>query len=189
MKKNWTKFLVLAMSLLLVGGMVISAVAADTGTTTTGLLQQGIRVGQQRAQTALNAVADLTGLSTDDIRTQRAAGNSLADIAADKGVSEQAVIDKVVAERTAVLDQLKADNKITAEQYNACISNMQERIKTNVERSAVGSANGNQGMGCMRGAGQGQGAGQGRGMGQGQGMGRGAGQNQANCIYNVPAAN
>lgn len=189
MKKNWTKFFVLAMSLLLVGGMVISATAADTGTTTTGLLQQGIRTCQQGAQTALNAVADLTGLSTDDIRTQRAAGNSLADIAADKGVSEQAVIDKVVAERTAVLDQLKADNKITAEQYNACISNMQERIKTNVERTAVGPANGNQGMGCMRGAGQGQGAGQGRGMGQGQGMGRGAGQNQANCIYNVPAAN
>ncbi len=189
MKKRWTKFLVLAMSLLLVGGMVISAAAADTDTTATGLIQQGIRAGQQRAQTALNAVADLTGLSTDDIRTQRATGNSLADIATDKGVSEQAVIDKVVAERTAVLDQLKADNKITAEQYNACISNMQDRIKANVERTTVGPNNGNQGMGCMRGAGQGQGAGQGRGMGQGQGMGRGAGQNQANCIYNVPAAN
>jgi len=195
MKKSWTKFLVLTMSLLLVGGLVLSVSAAGTSTNNspTGLLRQGIMAGQQRVQTALNAVADLTGLSIDDIRSQRAEGKSLAAIADAKGISEQTVIDKVVAERTAALDQLKADNKITDAQYQSCVSNMQERIKTNIERTAVGPANGNQagqGMGRMQGAGQGQGLGQGMGQGggMGQGMVRGSGQNQANCIYNTPAA-
>lgn len=195
MKKSWTKFLVLTMSLLLVGGLVLSASAAGTSTNNspTGLLRQGIMAGQQRVQTALNAVADLTGLSIDDIRSQRMEGKSLAAIAGTKGISEQTVIDKVVAERTAALDQLKADNKITDAQYQSCVSNMQERIKTNIERTAIGPANGNQagqGMGCMQGAGKGQGLGQGMGQGggMGQGMGRGSGQNQANCIYNTPAA-
>lgn len=142
-------------------------------------------MGQQRAQNALKAVAELTGLSTDEIRSQRVEGESLAAIAETKGISEQTVIDKVVAQRTAALDQLKADNKITDAQYESCISNMQERIKTNIERTTVGSANGNQAgqrMGRMQGAGQGQ------GQGLGQGMGRGSGQNQANCIYNTPVA-
>jgi hypothetical protein len=184
MKKRWTKFLVLAMSLMLVGGMALTAAAADTGTTTTGLLHQGMMAGRQHAQTALNAVAQLTGLSTDEVCTQRAAGDSLADIAADQGISEQAVIDKVAAERTAELDQLKADNKITTDQYNACISNMQERIKTNIERTVTGPANGNQGQGIgkMQGSGQGQGACQSCGRGQGQGMSRGIGLHQGNCI-------
>jgi len=189
MKKRWSRFLILTMSLLLVGGMVFSAVAADTstGNSPTGLLHQGIMMGQQRAQNALKVVAELTGLSTDEIRSQRVEGESLAAIAEAKGISEQTVINKVVAERTAALDQLKADNKITDTQYQNCISNMQERIKTNIERTAAGPANGNkagQGMGRGQGTGQGQGC----GMGQGQGMGRGSGQNQANCIYNTSAA-
>ena len=168
MKKRWTKFLVLAMSLLLVGGLALSASAASsTGNSPTGILRQGIMMGQQRAQNALKAVAELTGLSTDEIRSQRVEGESLVAIAETKGISEQTVIDQVVAERTAALDQLKADNKITDAQYESCISNMQERIKTNIERTAVGPANGNQ---------------------AGQGMGRGSGQNQANCIYNTPVA-
>ncbi|HPF21790.1 MAG TPA: hypothetical protein PLC88_10685, partial [Syntrophomonas sp.] len=171
------------------------AVAADSNNTTTGLLQQGMKAGQQRAQTALKAVAELTGLGVDEVRTQRGAGNSLAGIAVDKGISEQSVIDKVAAERTAVLDQLKADNKITVDQYNACVTNMQDKIKANIERTGIGPANGGQGQGgaYARGGGQGKGAGagqgNGRGVGQGQGMGRGAGAQQANCIYNVPAAN
>jgi len=180
MQKKWTKFLILGMSLLLVGGMVLSASAAggSADNSQTGLLRQGMMAGQQRAQTALKVVADLTGLSIDEVQTERAAGNSLADIAATKKISEQTVIDKVVAERTAVLDQLKADNKITDDQYQNCISNMQERIKTNIERTTVGPANGNQ-------AGQGMGCRQGAGQGQGQGMGRGSGQNQGNCPYNT----
>ena len=185
MKKRWAKFLALAMSLLLVGGLALSASAASsTGNSATDILYQGIMMGQQRAQNALKAVAELTGLSTDEIHSQRAEGESLAAIAETKGISEQTVIDKVVAERTVALDQLKADGKITDTQYQICISNMQDRIKTNIERTAVGPANGNQagqGMGCKQGARQGQGL--------GQGMGRGTGQNQANCIYNTSVNN
>jgi hypothetical protein len=171
MKKRWPKFIALAMALLLLGGMVASASAANStnSSTQSNVLCQGLMRCKQQAQTALKVVADLTGLSTNDIRSQRVEGKSLADIAEAKGISEQTVIDKAIAERTAALDQLKADNKITDAQYQSCINNMQERIKANIERTAVGSGNGQQGMGCMQ------------GNGQGQGAGRGCGQNQANC--------
>lgn len=172
MKKRWSKFMVLGLALLLVVGMVASASAAGNGNSAqSNALCQGLMLGKQKAQTALKAVVDLTGLSVTDIRAQRLEGKSLADIAESKGVSEQTVIDKVVTDRTAVLDQLKADGKITEAQYQTCITNMQDRIKTNVERTTVGRANGQagKGMGRMQGAGQGQGV-------------RGCGQNQANCL-------
>lgn len=172
MKKRWPKFMILALSLLLLVGVVASASAANaTGSSQTGLLGQGIRAGQQHAQTALKALSDLTGLSIDDIRSQRVEGKSLGSIAEAQGVSEQAVIDKVIAERTAALNELKADNKITEDQYQACLDNMAEKVKTNIERTTVGRSNGQgrQGMGCM--------------SSQGQGMGRGCGQNAANCPY------
>lgn len=180
MKKGWMKFLVLAMALFLVGGMVVTATAATAnGNAQNGAgLGQCIMAGQQRAQTALKAVAALTGLSVDDIRSQRADGKSLAAIAETKGVSEQAVIDQVVAERTAALEQLKANDKITEAQYQNCVDNMQERIKANVERTNVGPDNGNQ-------AGQGMGRQcnkQGQSMGQGMNRGNG---NQANCPFNT----
>ncbi len=182
MKKRWTKILGLTLALLLVGGMALSASAANGSPTGLGLVRQGIMAGQQRAQTALKEVAALTGLSLEEVRTQRAAGESLADIAEDKGISEQTVIDKVAAERLTVLNQLKEDNKITETQYQDRVTNMQSRIKANIERTAVGPANGDrvgQGMGRRQGAGQGQ------GQGLGRGMGPGAGQNQGTCIYNT----
>lgn len=173
MKKRWSKFMVLALSLLLLAGMVASVSAANgANNSPAGLMRQGMKAGQQCAQTALKAVADLTGLSTVDVQSQRVEGKSLAAIAEAKGVSEQNVIDKVIAERTATLEQLKADNKITAAQYQSCLDNMQDRVKANIERTTVGAGNGNQ---C------GQGNGRMQGMGQGQGMGRGCGQNPANC--------
>lgn len=180
MKKGLKKAMVLAMSLSLVGGLALTATASENGNAQNGsALRQCIMAGQQRAQTALRAVADLTGLSVDDIRGQRTEGNSLAAIAEAKGVSEAQVIDKVVAERIATLEQLKADNKITAEQYQNCVDNMEQRIKANIERTNVGPANGNQ---AGQGLGRSQGAGKGQGMGQG--MSRGSG-NQANCPFNT----
>jgi len=171
MKKRLSKVAILALSLLLLAGMVASVSAAN-GTAEQAGLRQGNMAGQKKAQTALQAVSDLTGLSVTDIRSQRAEGNSLATIAESKGVSEQAVIDKVIAERTAVLGNLKADKKISEEQYQACLNNMTDKIKANVERTAVGPGNGNQ---------RGQGRGSMQGIGQGQGRGTGCGQNQANC--------
>ncbi len=175
MKKRLSKVAILALSLLLLAGMVASVSAAH-GTTGQAGLRQG-KAGQQKAQVALQAVSDLTGLSVADIRSQRAEGNSLAAIAESKGVSEQAVIDKVIAERTAVLGNLKADKKISEEQYQACLDNMADKIKANVERTAVGSGNGNQ---------RGQNRESMQGFGQGQGREPGCG-HQANCPYAAPA--
>ncbi len=178
MKKKLPQITILALSLLLLMGIVASAVAASATNGQTDR-QQGNIAGQQKAQTILKATSELTGLSDMDIRSQRAGGDSFAAIAESQGVSEQVLVDKVVAERRASLDRMKTEGKIADEQYNACLNNMANKIKANVERTAVGPKDGGQrGQQC-------HGKRQGLTQGQGQGYGRGAacGQCQANCPY------
>lgn len=61
-------------------------------------------------------VAGLFGLTADELETQLKAGQSLAAIAADKGVALQTVTDKVKALLTAELAQQVTDGKLTQAQ-------------------------------------------------------------------------
>lgn len=111
----------------------------------------------------------------------------MATIAASKGISEQAVIDKVMSERKTALAQLKAEGKITDTQYDSCIANMQNRIKANIERTTIGPAKANAGFNKGKGLGSQRQLGQsGNKWGHGE---RGANNNRANCPYNLPRSN
>ena len=157
----------LAAGALLLAGTVGSSYAADpTPTTqpTTAYCQALGGTGGGRwggAFSALEPVANLLGISTTDVATQRQAGESLAQIAQAKGVDEAKLIDTILASRKATLDaQVKAGN-ITQAQADLMLERMQTQVKTAVERTTVGP------MGSASGAGL--------GMGQGGRMGRGFG--------------
>ena len=111
------------------------------------------------AQNMVNTVADLTGLDIETIRQERQAGKSLAAIAQEKGVTEDELISKIAADNQARLQSLVDAGKMTQAQYDTCISDMQTRVKENLERTTTGPQNG-----------QGQGAGQGHGKGHGAGL-------------------
>lgn len=163
MKRKSPKILVLVLALVLVAGLATVSLAGTTNSAQ-GFVQQGMMQGRQHAQTALKAVSELTGLDIADIRTQRSEGKSLLSIAEGQGISEQELTDKVVADRKAALEQLKADGKITEAQYQTCLSNMETRIKSNLERTATGPNGQGRGQRAMQGGGQGRGCGMGAGM-------------------------
>lgn len=165
MKRKLPKVMVLVLALVLVAGLATVSLAGTTNSAQ-GFMQKGLMQGKQHAQTALKAVSELTGISTADIKTQRSEGKSLLTIAESKGVTEQQLTDKVIADRKATLDQLKADGKITEAQYESCLSNMEARITSNLERTTTGPNMAGQGQGQRAN----QGAGQGRGCGGGAGM-------------------
>lgn len=85
--------------------------------------------GERGGPPSLDAAAKVLNLSVDDLRTKlRADDQTLAQIAADQGVDVQAVIDALVADATADLDQAVADGKLTAEQAAERKANLTERI-------------------------------------------------------------
>jgi len=107
----------------------------------------------------LQAVADLTGLDVNTIMQERQAGKSLAAIAQEKGVTEEALINKIMTDKQAKLQSLVDSGKMTQAQYDTCVSQMQTRVKESLERTDIG-----------RGNKQGQEAGQGKGYGRGSGL-------------------
>lgn len=87
-----------------------------------------------------DAVQKLLGMTAEQLQAERWAGKSLVDVAAAKGVSEDALIAAIVESHKAALAQLVADGKLTQAQADAMAVRMQEQVKLMVERTGTGPA-------------------------------------------------
>lgn len=162
-KKFIKGILLLTMAALLFS--VVPAFAAEGPTSQRLGLGIGKTYGSMKS-----VVADFLGLSEEEFVAARQSGKSVVDIAAEKGITKQELTDKVIEERTAVLNQLVAEEKITQEQANLCIENMKARVESNLERNSTGNPwQGKQGRGLGQGQGKGLGGSRGR---SGAGCGR-----------------
>lgn len=166
MKKNWLRMgMVAVLGVFLLG----SAIPALAGTADSASALPGSGGGflRQRAQTMIQALADLTGKDLQQIRAERRSGQSVLAIAEENGISEQALTSKITGAHQERLQSLLQEGKITQQQYNTCVEQMDQRIKERL--NAV--PNGGQGAGSDQGRANGQGRGQGKGRGMGPGNG------------------
>jgi hypothetical protein len=147
-----------------VGGAVMAASPTPTPGTAGWCQAGGGCGGYGFGGDCIDEVSKLTGLTEAEVTSQRQAGKSLVEIAATKSVSEDALIAAIITDRKADLEQLVTDGKITQEQADLMMTQMESRIKVMVENTAA-CAGGN-GNGCAAG-----GAGFGRQQGRGCGMG------------------
>ena len=85
-------------------------------------------------------VATLLDMTADEIRAERQAGRSLAQIAAAKGISEETLVETILDARKADLAQLVADGKLTQAQMDLMVERMGTQITSMVERTDVGPA-------------------------------------------------
>ena len=83
-------------------------------------------------------VAEIVGLSAQELQAERLAGKSLAQIAASKGISEDALIAQLLEARKATVNELLGAGKITQAQADYMLNNMAEHVKVMVERTTVG---------------------------------------------------
>jgi hypothetical protein len=98
-----------------------------------------------------DAITNLLGMSQEQIYTERSAGKTLSDIAKEKGVTDQQLIDAMLAGQQEVIDQALADGNITQDQADW----MLERMKTNAP-FMLSNPFGPGRMGGMRGGGYGR---------------------------------
>ncbi|MDN5344800.1 MAG: hypothetical protein PWQ18_912 [Clostridia bacterium] len=153
--------------------------AQATQTTTTSTYGAGLGLGLGRSMGGMiTNLSNMLGVDVTELRVERQAGKSLADIAAEHGIDKSELVEKVTAERQKLLEEKVAAGQITREQANYCQENMKQRVEQNLERTTLGP-NG-QGRGGWKAGGQGNAGGR-RGMqagpggrsGQGAGFGRG----------------
>ena len=113
-------------------------------------------------------LADKLGMSANDLVNELKGGKSVADVAAAKGVSEQTLIDALVAAQNDALDLRVQDGFLTQAQADAIKQAQASRVKYMLEQKGFGFGGGFGPGGMMGGYGPGWG-----GMMGGFGPGRG----------------
>jgi len=78
----------------------------------------------------LEAAAEALGLSEEDLREQVRGGKTLAQVAEERNVDKQRVIDAMVAAATERIDQKVQEGDLTAEEANGRKAELEERITT-----------------------------------------------------------
>lgn len=87
------------------------------------------------------AVAEVLGLTTDELSAARESGSSIAEIAALQGVEVDAVVQAIVSGKAERLDAKVAAGELTAEEAQARLDELEERA---VDRVTGDQINGDQ---------------------------------------------
>jgi lambda repressor-like predicted transcriptional regulator len=86
---------------------------------------RGFRGGP--GQGLFRPVADLLGMTPDQVVAERRAGKSLADIAAARGVDQATLVQAITVTARARLDEQVAAGRLTAERADAIYQRIQQR--------------------------------------------------------------
>ena len=126
MNGKWKYMAGLVVALLIVALSVASVAAAPANPGTPGPQNgaqagagQGYGRGMMGAGGAYNmpsVVADITGLSVEDVIAEHQAGKSWAQIAEAKGLTKDQLVARIVEQRQAQLNERVAAGTLTAEQ-------------------------------------------------------------------------
>lgn len=148
-------------------GFAATNTAPNSGTNgTCAAAGTGLRMGPVMRDSGgrlIDVVAKLAGKTVDAIAQERQAGKTLADIAQANGVSSSSVVAEALKVREQLLAEQVAAGRITQEQADAILEQMQTRLTEQLETQNVACT----GLGAGSGAGAGGGRGAGRGMGYG----------------------
>lgn len=80
------------------------------------------------------AAATFLGISDQDLRTQLRSGKSLAQIAQAAGKSKDALVQAIVIDETAKIDQAVKDGKLTADMATRIKADLTQRVTDLVDR-------------------------------------------------------
>ncbi|MEM3473708.1 MAG: hypothetical protein QW735_03880, partial [archaeon] len=90
--------------------------------------KKGVRLGFNED------IANYLGLTLDQLKAELQSGKSLATIATEHGKTETDLVNFIVAKEKAFLDTALKNGKITQDQYNKMLSNLEARVKERVEK-------------------------------------------------------
>ena len=102
---------------------------ADTGQSAEG---EGREERAAARAEKLAELATLLGMDAEALSDALRGGSTLADIATEQGVSVDTVIDAIVESRTERINDAVADGRITQEQADERLAELEERVTTRV---------------------------------------------------------
>ncbi len=121
-----TKLLITAAALVGVAAAATSVVSAQPRQSATKVALAPAHDG--RGGDHLEVAATALGMTTTELQTAMAGGSSLAQVAAQKGVAVQKVIDALVADVKADINQAVTDGKLTQAEADVRLAEVATRV-------------------------------------------------------------
>lgn len=81
-------------------------------------------------------VAEALGMSVPDLTAALQKGKTVADLAAEKGIALDTIVEALLAPRQEALSQAVANGRLTQEQANRVLEQMRERIATRLQEQS-----------------------------------------------------
>lgn len=133
MNNKWMRIGAVAMGVTLVGLMVFTSAAFAQEPLAGGGPGGGgggrMRMGGGGRDTALVTVAaQVLGMNQTDLVATLNTGKTIADVAKDKGVALDKIVDAVIAARKPALDQAVTSGRLTQAQADIRLANMRTTI-------------------------------------------------------------
>jgi lambda repressor-like predicted transcriptional regulator len=110
----------------------------------------GVMVG---APGGMDEIAKLLNMTTEEIWAQRVLGKTIADLAKEKGVSNQQLIDALVASQKTMLNQMVTNGRLTQAQADKWLDWYKQAAALQLTEPYVGFGGMRGGPGGMRGPG------------------------------------
>jgi len=141
---------------LLVGGAVLAQEATPQAPMTAS------QVGAPRSKQGLpgpggggmDEIAKLLNMTPDQIWAERVLGKTISDLAKEKGVSDQQLIDALVASQKTLLDQAVTDGRLTQAQADKWLEWYKQMAALQLTEPYIGGFGGMPGLGGMHGFGR-----------------------------------
>lgn len=133
------KLLVMAVLIAALVASLAGSVVAASGPNNSGsgiYCGQGAGFGGQNNNT--DVICGLLGITPDKLQSQRQEGKSIVQIAAEKGFSEEQVVEAIMAERKAEIQSRIDEGTLTQERANIMLQQMEQNIIRSINRVTVG---------------------------------------------------
>jgi hypothetical protein len=82
----------------------------------------------------VDATAEVTGLTVEDVIAALQEGQTFAQIAEGQGVDPQAIVDAFLADREAALQEAVNEGRLTQEQADQMLEEMAEHVSERLEQ-------------------------------------------------------
>jgi hypothetical protein len=95
-----------------------------------------------------DAIANLLGMSQEEIQTERESGKSIAEIAQEKDITEQILVDSMLEAKTQRFQEAVTNGYLTLEQADERLEWMKEKIEGKMENGGGRFGRGGCNGGC-----------------------------------------
>lgn len=87
---------------------------------------------------SLPVIGEELGMTVDELRAELADGATLSDVITTQGSSVEAVVDALVSEAEAKLDEAVANGRLSQERADEILANLPERLTERIENGPIG---------------------------------------------------